>query len=1226
MKILRLCIHNLNSIRGEEPIWIDFSATPLLESGIFAITGDTGAGKTTILDGLTLGLYGKVHRNKEVKEVLSYGATSCLAEVEFETAQGIYRSKWSIWRANKKIDGKLRGPDRELAKWNPETKAFDVIAKKIREVDHQVEEISGLDYDRFTRSVLLSQGDFAAFLKADARDRSDLLERITGTETYSELSIAAFEKHKEEQLALQALTTEREGLELLDAASLKTLQESLGEKKKEGEESKHKLDALRLLVQQLMQKVKLNQELQLLKQQQLRLQEEETALATTFESLALHQKAQPHQISLQALQAQQQAVKTISEDIQQLEEQLTNLDKQKTETEVDLKEQQTALTQQQLALPEAKEKIEKAKKIDIQLVERKAPLEKKEALLVETAQEVEQVLAQIKSLNIEQQKANDSLETVNTYLAENSHLAKLAEDLPIIDLNKSQLRELLLEKKQLDKVQTGLNETIQTAEEKLQQQIDEKKKLSQQLEVLSQAFGALSPNDIPKTRAELLEILQQEIETLNTQRENLQQLFQLNEEYQHLIDILGTYEEELDHLRREEMSIHKELMSSVEVLDAVRKDLDYKQHVYDLQQAHANYEKDRQLLEEGTPCPLCGATHHPLGIGNEAAEKFIDKAKDELASVKARYEVVYASHKSLLKRQDGAEFRIEQLAGNELKTTSGEVAKQFQRILSYEEKIAQVVPRLEDSAYQLTRSSLLKIRLEESSARVEAMRKTRGELLQLQTKIEVLEKQIDQLNEAHKEGLHQVEIQRERLQVNSSAGAENTRKYEAKVAELNTVLKAYDYQFELEKAAALFTALQELYQVYVDQLAKKQDLVSHLEKYSIQQEQLQAREKEKTTALKSLEEEIEAIRAEVESIQKERVTVLGEQDPLQLQNDLERRLHLQQEAVHRIAQQVTRFKTEEKSLDKRLAEQKAHLSAKRIEVDQATTALNIKAHESGFKNLESLQLALLDPADFQGKFNRRQEWERKTVEVGQSIKDTTADLKTLDELPASVDSLADLRLEITAKETDFQTLQQEIGGLGERVQRHFAQTEKASALLKAIEAQEKELSRWAKLNELIGQADGKKFRIFAQGLTLNKLIFLANQHLSQLNGRYLIQKSSDQDLELMILDTYQADNLRSMNTLSGGESFLVSLALALALSDLAGRRAQIQSLFIDEGFGTLDDNSLDLAITTLENLQANGKTIGVISHVQALKERISTQIKLVKKGSGFSTLEITAEG
>lgn len=1226
MKILRLCLHNLNSIRGEEPIWIDFSTAPLLESGIFAITGDTGAGKTTILDGLTLGLYGKIHRNKEVKEVLSYGATSCLAEVEFETAQGIYRSKWSIWRANKKIDGKLRGPDRELAKWNPETREFDVIAKKIREVDQQVEEISGLDYDRFTRSVLLSQGDFAAFLKADARDRSDLLERITGTETYSQLSIAAFEKHKEEQLALQALTTEREGLELLDEASLKALQETLAQKQKDGEENKRKLDAQRLVVQQLLQKVKLNQELKLLEQQQLRLQEEETALAATFESLALHQKAQPHAIALQALRAQQQAVKTISEDIQQLEEHLTSLHAQKTETEVDLKQQQAALTQQQLALPEAKEKIEKAKKIDIQLVERKAPLEKREALLVETAKEVEQVQTQIKSLQAEQEKASESLQMVNTYLTANAHVAKLAEDLPIIDLNKSQLRELLLEKKQLDKTQAGLNDTIQLAEEKLQQQVDQKNKLIQQLDVLTQAFTALSPNDIPKNRAELLEILQQEIETLNTQRENLQQLFQLNEEYQHLIDILGTYEEELDHLRHEEMSIHKELMSSVEVLDAVRKDLDYKQHVYDLQQAHANYEKDRQLLEEGTPCPLCGATHHPLRIGNETAEKFIDKAKDELAAIKARYEVVYGHHKSLLKRQDGAEFRIEQLAGNELKTTSGEVAKQFQRILSYEEKIAQVVPRIDDGAYQLTRSSLLKIRLEESSARVEAMRKTRAELLQLQTKIEVLEKQIDQLNEAHKEGLHQVEIQKERLQVNVSAGADNTKKYEAKVAELNTVLQAYGYQFELEKAAALFTALQEVHQEYVNQQSRKQDLVGHLEKYSMQLEQLHARQAEKTAALKSLEEEMTAMRAEVARIQKERATVLGEQDPLQLQNDLETQLHVQQEAVHRIVQQLTSLKTEEKSLNKRLTEQKANLGTKSVEVDQEKASLNAKAKESGFEDLETLEQALLDTVDYQQKLTQRQDWERKTVEVGQSIKDTTADLASLDELPASVDSLADLRLEIAAQETAFQTLQQEIGGLGERVQRHFVQTEKASTLLKAIEAQEKELARWAKLNELIGQADGKKFRIFAQGLTLNKLIFLANQHLRQLNGRYLIQKSSDQDLELMILDTYQADNLRSMNTLSGGESFLVSLALALALSDLAGRRAQIQSLFIDEGFGTLDDNSLDLAITTLENLQANGKTIGVISHVQALKERISTQIKLVKKGSGFSTVEITAEG
>jgi exonuclease SbcC len=136
------------------------------------------------------------------------------------------------------------------------------------------------------------------------------------------------------------------------------------------------------------------------------------------------------------------------------------------------------------------------------------------------------------------------------------------------------------------------------------------------------------------------------------------------------------------------------------------------------------------------------------------------------------------------------------------------------------------------------------------------------------------------------------------------------------------------------------------------------------------------------------------------------------------------------------------------------------------------------------------------------------------------------------------------------------------------------------------------------------------------------LVQLANAHLRNLYGRYIILKRKGEDLELDIVDTDQADNVRSMHTLSGGESFLVSLALALGLSDLAGRNANIRSLFIDEGFGTLDDQTLDIAITTLENLQAEGKTIGIISHVKELKERITAQIRVVKKGGGVSMVEV----
>ena len=179
-----------------------------------------------------------------------------------------------------------------------------------------------------------------------------------------------------------------------------------------------------------------------------------------------------------------------------------------------------------------------------------------------------------------------------------------------------------------------------------------------------------------------------------------------------------------------------------------------------------------------------------------------------------------------------------------------------------------------------------------------------------------------------------------------------------------------------------------------------------------------------------------------------------------------------------------------------------------------------------------------------------------------------------------------------------------------------------TALRKKMDRQLADFQRWRKLKDLIGSADGKVFRAFAQGLTLKRLTELANRHLQQLHGRYLLYKPGDKDLELQIIDTHQANNVRSIHTLSGGESFLASLALALGLSDLAGQNTNIQSLFIDEGFGTLDESALDLAISTLENLQSRGKSIGVISHVPALKERIATQIQVSKRGSGFSEIAV----
>src|SRR6266542_1203947 len=166
--------------------------------------------------------------------------------------------------------------------------------------------------------------------------------------------------------------------------------------------------------------------------------------------------------------------------------------------------------------------------------------------------------------------------------------------------------------------------------------------------------------------------------------------------------------------------------------------------------------------------------------------------------------------------------------------------------------------------------------------------------------------------------------------------------------------------------------------------------------------------------------------------------------------------------------------------------------------------------------------------------------------------------------------------------------------------------------------------KWELLSKYIGDAQGKSFSTFAQSLTLKKLVLLTNERLQKLNDRYLLDMPfEEEDDDLIIIDTYLGEERRSVKTLSGGETFIVSLALALALSDLASKNVKIESLYIDEGFGSLDPEALDVAISILEQLQIeSNKTIGIISHVDSLKERIETQIQLEKNSSGFSKIVI----
>jgi exonuclease SbcC len=223
-------------------------------------------------------------------------------------------------------------------------------------------------------------------------------------------------------------------------------------------------------------------------------------------------------------------------------------------------------------------------------------------------------------------------------------------------------------------------------------------------------------------------------------------------------------------------------------------------------------------------------------------------------------------------------------------------------------------------------------------------------------------------------------------------------------------------------------------------------------------------------------------------------------------------------------------------------------------------------------------------------------------------------------VPALTRADADVQLQSLSARLDDQRnqLAERIGRLRQDDERR----QQAAALAQEADRQARKAMTWSALNDLIGSADGKKFRVFAQSLTLQALLAHANSHLEDLSRRYRLQRVPGSDLELQVIDADMGDEVRSVHSLSGGESFLVSLALALGLASLSSRTAQVESLFIDEGFGSLDQDALDSAIASLDTLQSLGRKVGVISHVPTLVERIGTRICVVPRGGGRSVVEV----
>lgn len=1104
MKILELRFKNLNSLYGE---WfIDFTDPEYLSNGIFALTGPTGAGKSTILDAICLALYGATPRlgriTKSGNEIMSRQTGECYAEVLFESQAGRFLSHWEQRRARKKAKGKLQDPEHQIA----DADTGRPIETRKRFVGGVIEEKTGMDFERFTRSILLVQGGFDSFLKADVEQKSKILEEITGTEIYSEISGRVHERQRHEQGELNLLKAEISGIVILEPEEEKKIRDDLAAKLEQENKISQELIETGKAITWLTAIEDLKKEL-------LSLTDEVVKLKADRESF------KPERAKLE------RATKAALLD--GLYATLRSLRKQQSDDQISLKADEAALlrletlanaqdkaheTSEQLSL-KSKEELERV----LPLIQESRLLDQKIAAQTKAVSEdtdfCTKEAAKIQSnkqARVKEQEnrtaAEKTFEAAKRYLNENARDEWLISGLAGVE---EQFSNLLAKQKEIMENETDRNKADRAV-------TDTTAKLGQ--------------------AAEQYLLKKRELESAS---QNLQQgkdaLSQLLGD-----KLLREYRTEKETLLRERVFIRK-----IEEL---------KDH--------------RSNLEDGKPCPLCGAIDHPFAEGNvpvpdkieeriESLTKLIDDADEQEAAIKKFQQAETTARENLNESE-----KLETEAINNKKAADkrlNELKEAFTKLRTgFNELMLAVSKKLQPLGITEIAQSEVDALLASLKSRLKTWQEQVKEKAEIEKQIAVIDsdlKRLDAVIDTQDKALTEKQDNLERLKKELAA--------------------------EIEKRK----------QLYGDKKPDQEE--ERLKKAITDAEEAEKKDRDLNT---EQQQRLTAAKANVDSLKnriKERTSELGKA-----------------ETDFSAALIPLGIPDETCFLEARLSQEgRESLSFRAKEIDEAGTKLAVKQQdrerrlvaEIG-KSLRPIYIELSDLAI------------NDTALIQQEV------FKKKDGFPSTAKMLEELESQFKEFEESLKELRDAVAGYKHRLTENTAAKERIKEKQSAIEAQKKECRRWERLHSLIGSADGKKYRNFAQGLTFELMVSHANRQLKKMNDRYLLIRDEQKPLELNVVDNYQAGEIRSTENLSGGESFIVSLTLALGLSKMASQKVRVDSLFLDEGFGTLDEEALETALETLSGLQQEAKLIGIISHVSALKERISTQINITPVSGGRSSL------
>ncbi|MEE4240824.1 MAG: AAA family ATPase [Desulfopila sp.] len=421
-------------------------------------------------------------------------------------------------------------------------------------------------------------------------------------------------------------------------------------------------------------------------------------------------------------------------------------------------------------------------------------------------------------------------------------------------------------------------------------------------------------------------------------------------------------------------------------------------------------------------------------------------------------------------------------------------------------------------------------------------------------------------------------------------------------------------------AATLLESLRIRLNTWQEQVTQKTEIQKKIAALDSELKRLDAVIETQSAALQEKQERLKNLQKEYAAGSEERCRMYGDKQP-------------DHEETH-----LNTVVTEAEESEKKAGTLYAELQQKLVTAEAAIESLQkrIQQREEELKNVESdfssarMQAGFPDEEQFLAARLTKEQRDVLSA-AAQKLSDAQADLKARQadrqtrlalekERKITEKPLEELELTLREYEESLQELRNIIAALGHRLRENTAAKERLKEKQTLVEFQKKECHRWDKLHGLIGSADGKKYRNFAQGLTFELMVSHANRQLEKMTDRYLLIRDDEHPLELNAIDNYQAGEIRSTRNLSGGESFIVSLTLALGLSRMASQKVRVDSLFLDEGFGTLDEEALETALETLAGLQQDGKLIGIISHVSALKERIRSQINITPLSGGRSAL------